>query len=164
MNISRFLIAAGLAATVAACGGKDTAPAQPAPAPAPAETAPAPAETAPAPAPAEPAPGAGVITPEDEALVERVLAYFDALSQAASSAGTDCDLMANNINETVAAHDLDTMWAEMERIDQDEAKGQALEQKYGARVEAAITPLMQALSACGENPAVQQALQAAMPQ
>jgi hypothetical protein len=164
MKITRFRFDAAtgllLAVTLAACGGKDTAPATPTPPP-PAE-APAPAAD-PAPQP-DPAAASATITPEDEAMVQRLLAYFDALAQAASAAGGDCDQMAVNINQTAADHDTDAMWAEMAQLEENEAKSQALDEKYGPEVEAKVVPLVEAVTACAENQAVQEAIQAAMPQ
>lgn len=164
-TISHLLLGVFL---VACGGGQD----KPAAAPAAPEAAPVADEAAGSSDPAATTPGAqpaetaepGTLTAEDHALAQRALAYFDELGKGVAAAGSDCAQVAASMEATAAKHDTQALFAEMKRLDDDQAKTKALEEKYASDFEAAFMPLMQALPACQDDPAVQQAVQKALPQ
>lgn len=82
---------------------------------------------------------------------EQTVSLIEDMGNAVQSAGSDCGKMADNLKSVVGKYDLKALKKFDEETKKDKAKSDALEKKYGPRLQKAMPKLM-GIMACADDP------------
>jgi hypothetical protein len=98
------------------------------------------------------APGCSKSSPD--ALMGKMVDMMEEMAKAVDAAGGDCGKMADSLAPIMKSHEGDMKAIkEMEgKMKDDKAASEALEKKYGPRMEKAMGPMMGGMMKCADDP------------